>query len=358
MHGAPSVTPEGVPQDSSQPESAIRDSNRRAMVVLTTLFFLCGFLAALNDILIPHLKPIFSLNYARVMLVQLSFFSAFLLFAGPSAKLIAYVGYKRTMVAGLLTMSAGAMLFIPAANAPSFLLFMCALTVLAAGITSLQVAGNPYVSVLGPARTASSRLTLCQAFNSLGSTIAPTFGGLLMLNSPLEPATVSSMTEAAMQAYRLEQAAEVKAPYIGIAVTLVVLAVVVSRAHLPPIRIEAASSPRTSGNVWKHRQLAFGVAAIFLAVGGEVAVGSFLVNYLSQEEIGALTPKTAAVFVSLYWGGAMAGRFVGAAVMRILPASKVLGTAGVIVVTLLATSVATEGFWAMWSVLVCLPNSF
>lgn len=357
MHGAPSATPDAVPQHS-QPESVARDSNRRAMAILTTLFFLCGFLAALNDILIPHLKPIFSLNYAQVMLVQFSFFSAFLLFAGPSARLIAYVGYKRTMVIGLLTMSAGALLFLPAANVPSFVFFMCALTVLAAGITALQVAGNPYVSVLGSARTASSRLTLCQAFNSLGSTIAPTFGGLLMLNAPLDSTTLASLTESALQTYRLEQAAEVKAPYIGIAIVLLLLAVIVSRVHLPTLHMEPASSMRRSGHVWKHRQLVFGVAAIFLAVGGEVAVGSFLVNYLSQKDIGALTPKTASVFVSLYWAGAMAGRFVGSAVMRIFPASKVLGSAAIVVVTLLATSIATTGAWAMWSVLfVGLFNS-
>ncbi len=321
------------------------------MVILTTLFFLCGFLAALNDILIPHLKPIFRLNYAQVMLIQFSFFSAFLLFAGPSAKLIAHVGYKWTMVVGLLTMSAGAMLFLPAANAPSFGLFMCALTVLAGGITALQVAGNPYVSVLGPARTASSRLTLCQAFNSLGATIAPSFGGLLLLNSPLDPAALPSMTESALQAYRLEQASQVKAPYIGIAVALLILAIAVSRAKLPSIRIEAPVPSRASGSVWKHRQLAFGVAAIFLAVGGEVAIGSFLVNYLTQEDIGGLTPKAAAVFVSLYWGGAMAGRFAGSGVMRIWPAPKVLGTAAIIVVTLVTTSIATSGAWAMWTIL-------
>jgi len=352
MHDALAAGPEETGRGLSSDGSGNGRHNRQAMAVLTTLFFLCGFLAALNDILIPHLKPIFSLNYAQVMLVQFSFFSAFLLFAGPSAKLIAHVGYKRTMVIGLLTMSAGAWLFLPAANVPSFALFMCALMVLAAGITSLQVAGNPYIAVLGPTHTASSRLTLTQAFNSLGSTIAPSIGGLLFLNSPSPHAdSLALMTESALHAYRLEHAAQVKAPYIGIALTLLILAVIISRVHLPAIPSVSAAVLGHSGSVWKHRHLRFGVAAIFLAVGGEVAVGSFLVNYLTQADIGGLTPKTASMFVSLYWGGAMAGRFLGSAVMRTWPAPKVLGVSAVVVVTLLTTSILSNGYWAMWSIL-------
>ena len=215
------------------------------MAVLTTLFFLSGFLAALNDILIPHLKPIFNLNYAQVMLVQFSFFSAFLLFAAPSAKLIALVGYQRTMVIGLLTMSAGALLFLPAANVPSFAFFMCALVILAGGITSLQVSGNPYVAVLGPASTASSRLTLTQACNSLGSTIAPTVGGLLLLNSP----TVTPTGPEALHRYQLEQAAQVKLPYLGIAIALFILALLVARSRLPTLSHASASHPESLGSV-------------------------------------------------------------------------------------------------------------
>src|ERR1700733_7369123 len=212
-------------------------SNRGAMAVLTILFFLCGFLAALNDILIPHLKPIFELNYAEAMLVQFSFFSAFLLFAVPSGKLIEHIGYKRTMVVGLLTMSFGAFLFIPAADIPSFPIFMFALMVLAAGITSLQVSGNPYVAVLGPSNTASSRLLLTQAFNSLGSTIAPYFGGLLILSAaPKSTDQLRRMSTAVLQSYRLQQAAHVKTPYIVIAITLLVLGIVIAGYRLPAMR--------------------------------------------------------------------------------------------------------------------------
>jgi FHS family L-fucose permease-like MFS transporter len=318
------------------------------MAGLTTLFFLSGFLAALNDILIPHLKPIFNLNYAQVMLVQFSFFSAFLLFAAPSAKLITLVGYQRTMVIGLLTMSAGALLFLPAANVPSFAFFMCALVILAGGITSLQVSGNPYVAVLGPASTASSRLTLTQACNSLGSTIAPSVGGLLLLNSP----TMAPTGPEALHRYQLEQAAQVKLPYLGIAIALFILALLVARIRLPTLSHASASRPESLGSVWRYRHVCFGVGAIFLAVGGEVAVGSFLVNYLTLPDIGGLSPKNAAVYVSLYWGGSLAGRFIGSAVMRLLPAPKVLGVAAVIVVTLLLTTVSSTGAVAMWSILM------
>lgn len=337
------------------PKDLDLSSNRRAMVVLATLFFLSGFLAALNDILIPHLKPVFDLNYAQVMLIQFSFFSAFLLFAAPSAKLIALAGYQRTMVTGLLTMSMGALLFLPAANVPSFVFFMCALVILAGGITALQVSGNPYVAVLGPARTASSRLTLIQACNSLGSTIAPTIGGVLLLNSS---ATTSPTSPEALHRYQLEQAAQVKLPYLGIAIALFILALLVARSRLPKLPHESHSNLAALGSVWRYRHVCFGVAAIFLAVGGEVAVGSFLVNYLTQANIGGLSPKTASIYVSLYWSGSLAGRFLGSAVMRLFPAPKVLGGSAVIVVALLLTTVSSTGLLAMWSILaVGLFNS-
>src|SRR5690242_3582181 len=156
---------------------------RAALTVMTTLFFMWGFVTVLNDVLVPHLKSIFDLNYARVMLIQFAFFSAYFIFSIPSAKLIDWIGYKKTVVVGLVTMGIGAISFIPAATVPSFPLFLGALMVLAAGITALQVAANPYVAVLGPAETASSRLNLAQAFNSLGTTIGPYLGGMLILNA-------------------------------------------------------------------------------------------------------------------------------------------------------------------------------
>jgi len=336
------------------PVSEAVERNRGAMGMLTILFFMCGFLAALNDILIPHLKSIFDLNYAEAMLVQFSFFSAFLLFAVPAGELVARVGYKKTMMTGLLAMCAGALLFIPAANIPSFPLFMCALLVLAGGITSLQVSGNPYVLLLGSPQTAPSRLNLTQAFNSLGSTIAPYFGGFLILSVDSKSMEeVRRTSGAALQHYRVQQAAYVKPPYLGIAVTLFALALAIAIFKLPAIRIPAQCGGKTDvGSVWKHRHLVLGAIGIFVAVGAEVAIGSFLVNYFTQPAIGAMTPKNAAAYVSLYWAGAMLGRFAGSAVMHRVRASRVLGGAALIVLALLTTSMLSSGLVAMGSMLM------
>jgi MFS transporter, FHS family, L-fucose permease len=321
------------------------------MVMLFVLFFTCGFLAALNDILIPHLKSIFDLNYAEVMLVQFSFFSAFLIFAVPSGKLIEVFGHKKVLIMGLAAMGVGALLFLPAANIPSFPVFLCAILVLAGGITALQVAGNPYVASLGTAEMASSRLTLTQASNSLGATIAPYFGGLLILSeTPKTIEQIRRMTAALLQEYRLHEAAYVKGPYIGIAATLFLLAVITALFRLPSI---APTDESGAGEmaVWRHRHLALGAIGIFVAVGAEVAIGSFLVNYFIQPNIGGLTPKQAATFVSLYWFGAMAGRFTGSWVMRKLPAPAVLAAFSLIVVSLLGISMISSGKPAMWSIL-------
>src|SRR3984885_6201384 len=198
-------------------------SYRGPLAVVTTLFFMWGFLTCLNDILVPHLKPIFDLNYAEVMLIQFAFFGAYFLFSIPSAKVIDWMGYQRSMVAGLLTMGVGAFLFVPAASVPSFPLFLVALIVLAAGITCLQVAANPYVTVLGNPETASSRLNLTQAFNSLGTFLAPFFGGLLILTAaPKSIEEIRAMAPDVLQAYRLHEASSVKMPYVGLGIALVV----------------------------------------------------------------------------------------------------------------------------------------
>src|ERR1700726_1056421 len=196
-------------------------SNRPAMAMVTPLFFMWGFLTALNDILVPHLKSIFELNYTRLMLINSAFFGSYFVFAIPAGKVIEMIGYKKTMVVGLLIMAVGALLFVPAANAPSFELFLAALMVLAAGVTALQVAANPYVTVLGPARTASSRLNLTQAFNSLGTTIAPYVGGMLILAAaPLSSSQLQKLSASALLTYRQQEASSVKMPYIGIALAL------------------------------------------------------------------------------------------------------------------------------------------
>jgi FHS family L-fucose permease-like MFS transporter len=283
------------------------------LAVVTTLFFMWGFLTCLNDILVPHLKSIFDLNYTRVMLIQFAFFGAYFLFSIPSAKVIDWIGYQRSMVVGLLTMGLGAFLFVPAANIPSYPLFLGALIVLAAGITCLQVAANPYVTVLGKPETASSRLNLTQAFNSLGTFLAPFFGALLILSAaPKTIEEIRALAPDALQAYRLHEAATVKTPYVGLGIALVVLSIAIASFKLPKIEhAQRHLGEKVNDSIWKHPNLIFGAIAIFVYVGAEVSIGSFLVNYFGQPEIGGLAEKLGASFVSFYWGGAMLGRFIG-----------------------------------------------
>src|SRR5271166_3101254 len=263
-------------------------SYKGPLAVVTTLFFMWGFLTCLNDILVPHLKPIFELNYAKVMLIQFAFFGAYFLFSIPSAKIIDWIGYQRSMVLGLLTMGVGAFLFVPAASVPSFALFLVALIVLAAGITCLQVAANPYVTVLGNPQTASSRLNLTQAFNSLGTFLAPFFGGLLILSTaPKAMEEIRAMAPDALQAYRLHEAATVKTPYVGLGIALVLLAVAIGSFKLPKIpQAQHKVGEKVNDSIWRHPNLIFGAIAIFVYVGAEVAIGSFLVNYFTQPDIG------------------------------------------------------------------------
>jgi FHS family L-fucose permease-like MFS transporter len=309
------------------------------LAVVTTLFFMWGFLTCLNDILVPHLKSIFELNYAQVMLVQFAFFGSYFLFSIPSAKLIDAIGYQRSMVAGLLTMGVGAFLFVPAASVPSFPLFLGALIVLAAGITCLQVAANPYVTVLGKPETASSRLNLTQAFNSLGTFLAPFFGALLILSTVAKtPEEIHALATDALQAYRLHEAATVKTPYVGLGITLVILAIAIGSFKLPKIEhAQHKVGEKVEDSIWKHPNLIFGAIAIFVYVGAEVSIGSFLVNYFHEANIGALPEKLAASFVAFYWGGAMLGRFIGS---NFLSGSKatVMGVVAAISIVLILLS--------------------
>ena len=333
------------------------DHRRGALTLVTTLFFMWGFLTALNDILVPHLKSIFDLNYAQVMLVQFSFFSAYFVFSLPSGKLIDWIGYKKAMVVGLFTMGLGALLFIPAAAVPSFPLFLAALVVLAAGITALQVAANPYVAVLGAAKTASSRLNLTQAFNSLGTTIAPFFGSLFILTAvPKSMDELRQMSAQALQAYRLHEASSVKLPYLGLALTLIVLGIVIAASKLPaiPEAMRRATNPSSIAktSVWKHPHLVLGALAIFVYVGAEVGIGSFLVNYFTQPAIGNIPANIAARYVSLYWGGAMLGRFIGSGILQRVRTGTLLGVAAIAALLLVVTSMLTTGHVAMWSILL------
>jgi MFS transporter, FHS family, L-fucose permease len=340
------------PAPTSGPQS--QSTYGGALAIVTTLFFMWGFLTCLNDILVPHLKAIFDLNYAEVMLVQFAFFGAYFIFSIPSAKIIDAMGYQRSMVAGLITMGVGAFLFVPAASVPSYPLFLVALIVLAAGITCLQVAANPYVTVLGKPETASSRLNLTQAFNSLGTFLAPFFGGLLILStSPKTIQEIRALPPDILHAYRLHEAATVKLPYVGLGIALVLLAVAIGSFKLP--KIPQAQHPigeKVGDSIWKHPNLVFGAIGIFVYVGAEVAIGSFLVNYFTQPEIGGLTEKTAASFVAFYWGGAMVGRFIGSGLLQKMRTGSLLGICAVCAALLVTVSMLTTGHFAMWSIIL------
>jgi FHS family L-fucose permease-like MFS transporter len=335
-------------------ESPSETSNySRPLAIVTTLFFMWGFLTCLNDILVPHLKSIFDLSYAEVMLVQFAFFSAYFLFSVPWSRIVNAIGYQKSMVVGLLTMAVGAFLFVPAAFTVSYPLFLSALLVLATGITGLQVAANPYVVVLGKPKTASSRLDLTQAFNSLGTAIAPKLGGLLILSAaPLAIEQLRQLSPQALHMYRVQQAASVKMPYTAITIALALLAVLIGTFKLPQIE-HAAHGPgeKVNDSIWKHPNLILAAIGIFTYVGAEVSIGSFLVNYFSLPEIAGLSARTAAGFVSFYWGGAMIGRFLGAALLRRFKPGHLLGLCAISAATLVGISMALDGRAAMWSIL-------
>ena len=326
----------------------------RALMVVTAIFFMWGFLTCLNDILIPHLKASFALSWVQAMLIQFTFFGAYFLMSLPAGRLVAAVGYKRGIVAGLAIAGVGALLFWPAAAAHVYGLFLAALFVLATGITVLQVAANPYVALLGDERTSSSRLTLAQSMNSLGTTLAPLFGGLLILSAqPRSEAQLALLSPAEALAYRAAEAHSVQLPYFGLAVVLFLLAAAIWMFRLPAIAgVEGRGSAQ--GSVWealRHRHVRLGVLAIFFYVGAEVSIGSVLVNFLSSPGIGhGMTEQDATGYVSLYWGGALVGRLLGAALLARLDARHLLGGFALVVVVLLGITVTTRGGVATWAV--------
>src|ERR1700689_4110281 len=329
-------------------------SYRGPLAVVTTLFFMWGFLTCLNDILVPHLKSIFDLNYKQSQFIQLAFFGAYFVFSFPASKIVDWIGYQRSMVVGLLTAGLGAFLFVPAASVPSYPLFLGALIVLAAGITCLQVAANPYVTVLGKPETASSRLNLTQAFNSLGTFLAPFFGGLLILSAaPKAMDEIRAMAPDALQAYRLHEAATVKTPYVGLGIALVILAIAIGSFKLPKIpQAQHQIGEKVNDSIWRHPNLIFGAIGIFVYVGAEVSIGSFLVNYFTQPEIGGLTEKVAASFVAFYWGGAMVGRFIGSGLLQKVRTGNLLGVCAVCAGVLVTISMVSTGHFAMWSIIL------
>ena len=332
-----------------------------ALVIVTILFFMWGLLTSLNDVLIPHLKSIYTLTYLQAMLVQFCFFGAYFIVSLPAGMLIKRIGYQKGAVTGLMIAAAGCALFYPAATS-GYGVFLFAFFVLASGITILQVAANPFVTELGDPQTASSRLNLTQAFNSLGTTVAPKLGGMLILGGAVLTADQLKLLPAAEQAaYRAKEAAMVQGPYLALAAALLVLAVLFAMARLPKIvHAEPVGSLASAGkkSALSHTHLVLGAAGIFLYVGGEVSIGSFLINFMADPSIAGLTHEQAASYVSLYWGGAMVGRFIGFAVMRHISPGKALAFNAACSILLILVATFGGGQLAMWSILaVGLCNS-
>lgn len=310
-----------------------------ALSSLAALFFLFGFITCLNDILIPHLKGVFQLNYTQTMLIQFCYFGAYFLVSMPASALISHISYKWGIVVGLLMAALGCVLFIPAASYKIYELFLGALFVLASGVTILQVAANPYITILGTQETAASRLSLTQAFNSLGTTIAPFFGSYLILSAAVTDAETAASADS------------VRFPYLLLSLALLILALIFAILKLPDVRRKIEVQEVAEGSAWHYRHLLLGTLGIFLYVGAEVSIGSFLVNFLHLPEIADLPENQAAHYVSFYWGGAMLGRFIGSAVMRYADSRKVLAFNAAMAILLLLVTVLTNGSLAMWAVL-------
>ncbi len=315
------------------------------LTAMTTLFFLWGFITVLNDVLIPHLRDVFSLSFTQAMMVQFCFFGAYFIVSIPAGWLVKIIGYKKGVICGLCVSAAGCMLFYPAVNVLQYWFFLLALFVLASGLTILQVSANPYVAVLGSPETASSRLNLAQALNSLGTTIAPWFGGMLIFSASAGLVTAAAQAEA------------VKVPYLILAGALMTMAIFFAMIKLPEIHGGDVSSekakvhPEEKLPIFSALQLRYGLVAIFFYVGAEVSIGSFIVNYFNEPYMGALKEADSSTLLAFYWGGAMVGRFIGFAIMRFVTPYKVVVFNAIIIMLLLLLTVNTEGSTARWAVL-------
>ena len=353
---------EHISQPVRLQQTQAQAGNTGPLVIVTILFFMWGLLTALNDVLIPHLKELYTLTYVQAMLVQFCFFGAYFLVSLPAGALIKKIGYQNGAVAGLVIAAAGCALFYPASQS-GYGLFLFGFFVLAAGITVLQVAANPYVTVLGDPRNASSRLNLTQAFNSLGTTIAPALGGFLILSGSVLGASELAQLPAAEQlAYRAAQAASVQGPYLALAGALLVLALLFAFARLPKIEhtddATAAAGSAAKSSVLAHPHLVLGTIGIFLYVGAEVSIGSFLINFFGEPQIAGLSHAAAAHYVSYYWGGAMIGRFIGFAVIRYVSPGKALAFNSAASIALVMVAIFGQGQAAMWAIIaVGLFNS-
>ncbi len=320
-----------------------QQNHNPALVVLTTLFFMMGFITCMNDILIPHLKDIFKLTNVQAMLIQFCFFTAYAIMSIPMGHLVGKIGYKNGVIGGFLLTAVGCLLFYPAADSQSYPTFLGALFILASGVTLLQVAGNPYVTLLAKPGKESATLTLVQAFNSLGTTIAPIIGAHFIL------------ADAAQKASKAEQIASVQIPYLGLAGLLILLAVFVKMIRLPDARKIAVEESEHNHDgktsVWQYKHLILGVVGIFCYVGAEVSIGSFMVNILGF--LKGLSHAEGAKLLSYYWGGAMVGRFLGSAVMarvapnRYLAFNASVATALLVIAIMVGKGNADIAMWAL-----------
>ena len=315
------------------------------------LFFIFGGITSLNDVIIPKLKELFTLSYTQAMLVQFCFFTAYLVIGIPGARLVKKIGYMRGAVAGLVTMMAGCLLFIPASQTATYALFLFALFVLASGVVIVQVVSNPLISLLGKPATVHSRLTFAQAFNSVGTTVFPYFGSILILGS-LATVTADQLSGVELDAYRTAETQAIVHGYLGIAAALAVVAGVVwlFRNALKGEKHEE-SSGLAGLDLLKRTRFGFGALCIFLYVGAEVAIGSLIVNYLMQSHVMGLEEQAAGKLIAYYWGGAMVGRFIGSGVLRVVSPGKVLACVAVGAIALIALSTQTTGAVSGYSLL-------
>lgn len=355
-------------------------SYRSSFILLTLLFFLWGFITVLVDSLIPRLRELFTLTYFQAGMVQFAFFGAYFLLSIPASYILTKIGYKKGIILGLCTMALGCLLFYPAASYRIFGVFMLAYFILAAGITILQVAANPYVAVLGTEDGASSRLNLSQAFNSLGTAIAPIIGALFILSDKIKTTDeIAILTDSERGFYLATEAAAVQKPFVGLAIFIFVIAGIFFFAKLPQLINETTVG--SYRDALKHKNLVMGIIGIFFYVGAEVALGSYLVNYFLEMNMvevikqngfmksiveGVLSTgitesdnkAIVGVFVTFYWSGAMIGRFAGAYLTKIIKPGKVLGIFATTAIILILISISTTGLVSMWSILaVGLFNS-
>jgi len=337
------------------PAAGAGGSYGKALTLLASLFFMWGFITVINNTLLPHLRSVFDLNYTQTTLIESVWFIAYFFASIPSAKLIERIGYQKSLVIGLVIMAAGALGMTLAASLPSYGVTLVMLFIIASGITLLQVAANPYVAVIGPAETASSRLNLVQAFNSAGATLAPLFGGYLILGRSTSGTAAAGTTTVLTPAERLADAQAVVLPYLIVAAVLAVLAVVIARFPLPAMgqaTQRVAKEERKNHSLWKHRNLVFGIPAIFIYLIAEIGVANLFVNFVSQPQIANLTHEQAGKYLTLLWGGMMVGRFLGSAIMQKVDAGLVLAAFSIGAFVVMLVTVYTTGPVAMWSLIL------